>query len=132
VEGLSSLAGYKKLRELLGEMFSQAYELAVKRLLAGKDIFHDRENKPLFSEELIFAALLIAHAMVAKLGLQLRLTDREKRIWRKRFIAAALLILCLYFNYFGDRDHDGIPDLIERLIPAALSCLESLIARWEF
>ena len=124
------MAGYKKLRESLGEMFSQAHELGVKRLLAGKDIFHDSENKPLFSEELIFAALLIAHAIVAKFGLQLRLTDREKRIWRKRFItAAALLILCLYFNYFGDQDHDGIPDLIERLIPAALSWLESSVAR---
>jgi hypothetical protein len=123
------LAGYKKLRESFGEMFTEAHNLALKRLLAGKDIFHDRKNKPLFSEELIFAALLIAHAMVAKLGLRLRLTDREERIWHKRFIAAALLILCLYFSYFGDQDHDGIPDLIEQLIPAALSCLESLVAR---
>jgi len=101
-------------------MFTQAHELALKRLLAGKDIFHDRKNKPLFNEELIFAALLIAHAMVAKLGLRLRLTDREERIWRKRFIAAALLIFGFFYNYLDDQDHDGVPDFIERLFAAAI------------
>jgi hypothetical protein len=80
------LAGHKKFRDVLGEMFPEAHDLALKRIMAGKDIFHDREHKPLYSEELIFAALLIAHGMVAKFGLQLRLSEREKRIWRKRFV----------------------------------------------
>ena len=80
------MAGYKKLRESLGELFPEAQDLALKRIMAGKDIFHDREHKPLYSEEFIFAALFIAHGMVAKFGLQLRLSEREKRIWRKRFV----------------------------------------------
>jgi hypothetical protein len=80
------LAGYKKLRESLGELFPEAQDLALKRIMAGQTIFFDRKNEPLFREELIFAALLIAHAMVAKLSLQLRMIDREKRIWRKRFV----------------------------------------------
>jgi hypothetical protein len=79
------LAGYKKLRELLGEMFPEAYDLALKRIMAGQTIFFDHDNEPLFSEELIFGALLVAHAMVAKFKLQLRMTAREKRIWCKRF-----------------------------------------------
>jgi hypothetical protein len=80
------LAGYKKLRESLGEIFPEAQDLALKRIMAGQTIFFDRKNELLFSEELIFAALFISHAMVAKLGLQLRMTAREKRIWSKRFV----------------------------------------------
>jgi hypothetical protein len=80
------LAGYKKLRESLGELFPEAQDLALKRIMAGQTIFFDHNNELLFSEGLIFAALFIGHAMVAKLGLQLRMTAREKRIWRKRFV----------------------------------------------
>jgi hypothetical protein len=84
--GSFRLAEYKKLRELLGEMFPEAYDLALKRIMAGQTIFFDHDNQPLFSEEIIFGALLIAHAMVAKFKLQLRMVARENRIWRRRFL----------------------------------------------
>jgi hypothetical protein len=77
----------KKLAKFLRSLYPEAYELALLRILAGCSIFFDRDNKPLYNEELIFVCLLLAHSYVAKQNLELRLTDREKRIWDKRFYA---------------------------------------------
>src|ERR1700746_975512 len=88
VANLSALNGLfmsKKFCKFLRALYPEAYELALLRILAGCSIFFDHDNNPLYSEDLIVVCLLLAHFYVAKHHLKVRLTDREKRIWDKRF-----------------------------------------------
>jgi hypothetical protein len=80
----------KKFCKFLRALYPEAYELALLRILAGQSIFFDRTNHPLYGEDLILVCLLLAHLYVAKLKLKLELTDREQRIWNKRFQAEIL------------------------------------------
>ena len=75
----------KKFCKFLRALYPEAYELALLRILAGCSIFFDRDNNPLYNEDLIVVCLLLAHFYVAKHHLKLRLTQLEKRIWDKRF-----------------------------------------------
>jgi hypothetical protein len=68
------------------ERFPEAERLAFERIFArGHTIFFEKKTRqllPQFSEELVFAALMLAKAYCAELGLELVLTEAEERLFK--------------------------------------------------
>jgi hypothetical protein len=71
------------LLENLCKEFPGVDALAAKRLVGNGSIFFHRSHKSKFSEAHIFAALFLAVTWARKAGIELNLSDRELRIWKK-------------------------------------------------
>jgi hypothetical protein len=111
--------------------FPDAEDLAWDRVYADGTIFYNTKTHrrlPGFTDRKILTALMFANSLAAGWGASLKFSIEEKKLWSRHFlIAAALVILGLFFNYFSDSDHDEIPDLIEQLLPAATLGTENLV-----
>jgi hypothetical protein len=74
--------------DFIRERFPEAERLAFDRIFArGHSIFFEKRSGsrrllPQFTEELVFAALILAKAYCAELGLELVLTEAEERIFK--------------------------------------------------
>lgn len=73
--------------DLLRQRFPQAEELAYQRIFArGHTIFFEKEKGkdllPEFTEDLVFAVLILAKTYVAQSGAELVLTIREQNLFR--------------------------------------------------
>jgi hypothetical protein len=73
--------------DLLRQRFPEAEGLAFRRIFArGHTIFFEKGPRrrllPQFTEELVFAALILAKTYVAQAGAELILTEAEERIFK--------------------------------------------------
>jgi hypothetical protein len=95
-------------------------------LLADQPVFwtNDHERLTDLSDRQILISLIWRHYFAWQWGKTPHLYFDEKKLWKRHFEAAvkaaALLIFCLFYNFCGDADHDGIADIAENLAP--ISC----------
>jgi hypothetical protein len=113
--------------ERLRREFSDGEEWGWRSLKADHPIFWSHQHQRLtpLSEEEILIALIWKRYFARQWGADPHLYYDEKKLWQKHFKtvlrAAAVLLLALWYNYFGDRDHDGIPDVFERFTQAIIT-----------
>ena len=81
--------------DLVRERFPEAENLAFQRIFArGHTIFfrkRTRELLPQFSEDLVFAALILAKTYVVQAGGELVLTEAEQRIFKGYLVPLPML-----------------------------------------
>ena len=107
--------------------FPDAEDLAWRRIYAGRTIFYDTKTHrrlPDFNDHQVLTTLMFAMSLTADWGATLKMSIEERKLWSRHFlIGASLLVfsLALLFNCFGDRNQNGIPDLVERITSALVA-----------
>lgn len=114
------------MRERLRREFAAGEDWGWKSFLAEQPVFfdsHSSKQLTTLDNKQIFVALVWKDFYARQCGKVPFFYADEMKIWKKHFqvalMALGFLLFTLWCNYFGDADHDGIPDLIERIIPMA-------------